>query len=240
VIDQASELGVRLSAAELGQQVRQFERSQSSSEAEFQKFLARTGETRSDIVLQAEAGGLAPKIPPKIEQDNQTVSQAQVKRYYDEHAQHFIVPEQRDLKIVRTLSNTAALRVKQEIQAGKSFAAVAKKTSIGQPIDTKEGLLLALVPRFFSEKPLNDAIFAATANILTGPVRISLGYYVFEVKAIRRAHRVPLTQVESAIRSQLSAEQRQDALSRFDEQFSKRWTARTHCKAGYVVSLCRQ
>jgi parvulin-like peptidyl-prolyl isomerase len=239
VLDEASELGLKLSSTELEQQILEFKRRQSANEAEFRQFLARTGETEADIALQARATALAPKITPRIEQENEGVSQAQVRSYYEEHPQRFAVPEERDLKIVRIPSEARALAAKAAIRSGESFAAVAKTMSVAQPIDTREALLLGLTPGFFNEKPINDAIFAAAANVLTGPVKISLGYYVFEVKAIRRAHQAPLTQVEGAIRNQLSAERRQNAVNQYDKQFSKTWAARTDCRPGYVVPLCK-
>jgi len=38
----------------------------------------------------------------------------------------------------------------------------------------------------------------------------------------------------------LSTDQRQAALNRFSEEFTKKWKARTVCRAGYVVPICGQ
>jgi foldase protein PrsA len=259
IVGEADELGVTLSPAELRQQVHLFESHQASTPQEFSEFLNRTGETAPDVILQAKVAGLTPKLPQKVERDSGPVPHAQVLNYYRDNPQRFRVPEKRDIKIVRLVSETAAQRTEREIQTGTTFATIARRlalaereiqlgrvhatqveeASYAQPIDTHAGLLLGLTPGFFSEKTINDAIFTAPLDVLRGPVRISLGYYIFEVKKIRSAHLRPFSQVQGEIAQELTARRRQQALRIYRDQFRSRWIARTDCRAGYVVASCR-
>lgn len=255
---EASALGVTLRPADLHRQVREFESRQAATPQEFRQFLARTGETMADVVLQAKVAGLTAELPRQVEQDGGRVSRAAVVAYYRANPRLFSVPQQRDLKILRLRTEAAAERAKREIQGGTSFAAIAAKlaatqrkmqlgelrhseveeASLAQPIDTREGLLVGLVPGFFSEKKINDAIFAARRDVLSGPLTIKLGYYVFEVKRIRPAHLQPLADMQRSIAAKLSAEDRQRALKAFNDGFRARWTARTDCGKDYTIDLC--
>jgi hypothetical protein len=163
-----------------------------------------------------------------------------VTRYYETHKRLYFVPQRRDLGIVRTSTDAAALAVKRELASGKSFASVVKRTPLMQPIDSKDGLVLELEPGFYHQRPLNQAIFAARPGVLSGPVKIALGYYVFEVKRIRPARQRPLAEVVTSIEKQLPEQLRQRALVAFIRRWRAKWTARTDCSPGYVVLKCRQ
>jgi hypothetical protein len=238
-IVQARELGLALTPRELAAQVRQFKARQAGSAAEFDEFLSRTGETSADLVLQATVAGLSSRLPGVVEQRYGVPSDSEVARYYAAHLARFFVPERRDIRIVHTPTASSAGQAKREIERGKSFAALAKQQSVAQPIDTHNGLLIGLVPNFFSEKPINNAIFAAYLGVLTGPVRISLGYYVFEVVHIHRSYRRPLAEVRDSIRVHLGPSRRLQAWHEFERRMRKLWTARTKCNKGYVVANCR-
>jgi hypothetical protein len=45
--------------------------------------------------------------------------------------------------------------------------------------------------------------------------------------------------VESTIKKTLGAERQQKKLAAFVKEFKKRWTAKTVCKAEYMVELCK-
>jgi foldase protein PrsA len=64
------------------------------------------------------------------------------------------------------------------------------------------------------------------------------GYYIFEVKSVTPPTRQTLGEARSAIRRQLTAAEQQTALSRFVNEFKRKWIAKTECRAGYVVSDC--
>ena len=90
------------------------------------------------------------------------------------------------------------------------------------------------------EQPLSSEVFHARLKTLGGPVKISLGYYVFEV--IRRvpARQSTLAEVKPEIATQLHRLLRDRMLSRFVAAFRRKWTSRTNCLHGYVVKYCRQ
>ena len=138
-----------------------------------------------------------------------------------------------------TKTEAAAKSAKKEVESGKSFASVAKKVSI-DPTSKAKGGLLPEVIKGEEEKALDTAIFSTAKNILSGPVKTPFGFYVFEVKSIAVGHQQTLKQVQASIKQQLTATQQQSALTEFVKSFKKKWTAKTDCRAGYIVTDCKQ
>jgi foldase protein PrsA len=239
VIGEASDLGVHVSDSEVKKRFEQIKTQQFPKAAEFEKFLASSGQTASDLLLRVKLNLLSSKIQQKIIKTKGTVSQAQVAKYYQENPQRFGTPEKRSIKIILTKTEAEAAKAKREIESGKSFASVAKSTSIDPTTKTKGGVLVGVV-RGQEEKSLDAAIFSAQTHVLSGPVKTAFGYYIFEVTSVTPGSQQPLSQVQASIKQTLTATQQQAALTAFVKQFKTKWTARTDCRTGYVVRDCKQ
>lgn len=255
VIGGAAEEGLEVPDEQVRQRLEHLKAVQFGSEAKFQKFLSQTGENIQDLLFNAKAELASDRIHQRINASAGTVTPP---RYYAEHKRQFEVAEQRDLGIVRTKSAATAKRVKTELQSGTSFASVAKRLAREQPVYTanSKGLLMSLEPHVFQEPTLNDAIFSAKPHVVSGPVRINLspgrhfrslrdiqnidGYYIFEVKAVRRAHERSFGQVKAAITQQLPSILEKHALVSYVKAWRRRWLLKTDCRPGYLVRKCRQ
>lgn len=239
VIGEAGSLGVKLTDQEVHKQFEKIRDSQFPKAAEFEKFLASSGQSISDLLLRVKLNMLSQKVQKKIVQSKSKVTQAQIVKYYNENKSRFGTPEKRAVEIILTKTEAAAKSAKAEVESGKSFASVAKKVSI-DPTSKANGGLLPEVIKGQEEKALDTAIFAASKNVLSGPVKTPFGYYVFEVKGITKGSQQALSQVQSSIKQQLTATQEQQALSKFVKEFKKKWTSKTDCRSGFVVADCKQ
>jgi foldase protein PrsA len=239
VLGEASNLGVKMSDKEVKKKFEQIKSQQFPKPADFEKFLASSGQTASDLLLRVKLNLISSKIQEKVAKTKANITQAQIANYYKENQQRFGVPESRSVEIILTKTEAAAKSAKQEVQSGKSFASVAKRVSI-DPTSKAQGGLLPAVAKGQEEKALDTAIFSAQANVLSGPVKTAFGYYIFEVTAIKAGSQQTLAQAQSSIKQQLTATQQQGALSKFIKEFRKKWMAKTDCRAGYVVMDCKQ
>jgi foldase protein PrsA len=167
------------------------------------------------------------------------VTQAQVAKYYSEHQSRFGVPEKRSVEIILTKTEGAAKKAKQEVESSKNFASVAKRVST-DPVSKTSGGLLPEVVKGQEEKSLDAAIFSASKNVLSGPVKTPFGYYIFEVKSVTPGSQQTLAQAQTSVKAQLVATAQQGALSKFVKDFKKKWLSKTECRAGYVVTDCKQ
>ena len=239
VLGEASSLGVKASDKEVKKRFMQIREQQFPKAAEFEKFLANSGQTVSDLLLRVKLNLLSSKIQQKIVKEKSKVTDEQISKYYNEHKQRFEVPEKRAVNIILTKGEAAAKKAKQEIESGQSFASVAKRASI-DPISKAKGGLLPEVVKGQQEQALSNAIFAAKAKVLSGPVKTPFGYYVFEVKGATPGSQQSLAQAKASVKSQLAATQQQTALSTFVKDFKKKWTGKTDCRKEYTVMDCKQ
>lgn len=239
VIGGAAEAGVSASGEELARAVHAGEAGQSASQVE--QILARTGRTRADFVFETKVALLGEGLRELVRHKTQRIPHAELVRYYDRNRSKFAAPKRRDLEIVRAGSRAEALKIKAEIAAGASFASVASRLPAEhQPVYSKHGFVRGYEPRLYQEPPLDHAIFAARPRVLSGPVGISLGYYVFRVTRAYPARQDTFAQAQAAIRTELPKLLYKRALVAFIKGWRRRWRARTDCQPGYVVQKCRQ
>jgi foldase protein PrsA len=237
VLGEAGSLGVKLSDAEVKKEFEKIRKTQFPKTAEFEKFLASSGQSVSDLLLRVKLNLLSQRIQKKIVAQKSKVTQAQIQKYYEEHKEQFGTPETRAVKIILTKTEAQAQSAKKEIESGKSFASVAKSVSLDPTTKAKGGLLT--VSKGQEEKTLDSAIFSAKTNVLSGPVKTPFGYYIYEVVKVTAGNQQPLSKEQAAIKAQLASSNQQKALSSFVKEFRKKWTAKTICRTGYVVTDCK-
>jgi foldase protein PrsA len=239
VLEEAKSLGVKVSDKEVKKQFATIVKTQFTKPGEFQKFLASSGETVSDLLLRVKLNMLSSRIQQKIAKKKGAVTNAQVEKFYNENKSRYGSPEKRNLSIILVKSEAAAKKAKQEIQGGKPFATVAKAVSV-DPTTRSSGGSLNEVVRGQEEQALDKAIFSASKGVLTGPVKTPFGYYVLQVTSITPGTQQSLSQVRASIKAQLQSTHQQEALSKFVKEFKKRWQAKTDCRKEYVVPDCKQ
>jgi foldase protein PrsA len=240
VLGEADSLGVKVSDKEVKKRFEQIRNQQFQKAAEFEKFLANSGQSVSDLLLRVKLNLLSQKIQQKIVREKSIVTKSGIEKYYRQNPTRFTVPERRDLEMIITKTEAQAQSAKREIEAGKSFASVAKKVSI-DPTSKQNGGLIAGVVKGQEGKPIDEAAFSAKVNVLEGPLKGSFGVYVFRVKAITPGSTQSLKQSEATIKAQLTATQQQSALTEFVKKFKKKWTEKTDCRPGiYTVMDCKQ
>jgi foldase protein PrsA len=236
----AEEIGIHVSDRAVRARFEESLRAEHKSIGEFAKSLAANGETEADVLEGMRVTSAQEQIRAAIERRARAVPPGEVARYYKEHLATFAVPERRDLNIIRAKTRAAAEKIKREIASGRTFASEAKASRLTQPIFSFHGAVRGLKPGDYSQSSLDEAIFHAKRNALSGPVGISLGWYVFEVKAIHRGRQKPLAEVARAIRHLLPELREQHDLVAFTTRWHARWRPRTSCSPGYVVQRCKQ
>ncbi|HEV2981781.1 MAG TPA: peptidyl-prolyl cis-trans isomerase [Solirubrobacteraceae bacterium] len=232
VLGEGESLGVKVSDSEVKKRFTQIKEQQFPKAAEFEKFLASSGQSVSDLLLRVKLNLLSSKIQQKIIKSKSNPSEAQVAKYYNEHKSRFEVPEKRAVNIILTKTAAEAAKAKAEVSSGKSFASVAKSASI-DPVSKARGGLLPEVVKGQEEQALSNAIFAAKPNVLSGPVKTPFGYYVYEVKSVTPGNVQSLAQAKASVKSQLVATNQQAALSAFVKNFKSKWMSKTECLSHY-------
>jgi foldase protein PrsA len=238
VLGEANSLGVKASDKEVKKEFEKIKKTQFPKSGDFEKFLATSGQSVSDLLLRVKLNLLSSKIQKKIIAEHNKPTHAQIQKYYNENKSRFGKAEKRAVRIILTKTEAQALAAKKEIESGKSFASVAKAVSI-EPTSKAKGGLINEVTQGQEGPALDKAIFSSKVSVLGGPVKTPFGYYVYEVLKITPGSNPPLSKVESTVKQQLTATSQQQALSNFVKEFRKKWTSKTECRVGYVVTDCK-
>jgi foldase protein PrsA len=208
------------------------------NQADFQKFLVRSGLTQADVFYQQRNQLLQQKLTEKVTKAQGKVTDAQIQAYYDKNKSKFATPERRDLRIVLTKTKAKADQARSALDSGQSWKSVTSKYSIDQASKAQAGKLSG-VAKGQQEKALDDAIFKADKGKLVGPVKTQFGYYILEVNKISAAKQQSLEQSKASIKQILTSDNQRKALDKFGKDYRKRWKEETSCRKGFTTADCK-
>ena len=238
VIGEAADQGVKVTDAAVRKQLDTERKQQFPTQAAFTKFMQQTGETTNDLLLRVKLQQLSTKIRTKVT-GAQKVTASQIASYYNAHKSTYTPHETRNVQIILVRTQAQAQAAINAIKGGTSFANEAKKVSI-DVASKSEGGYLNGVTRGEEEQALDNALFTSPVGKLGGPVKTPFGYYVYQVLKIIPGNGQTLQQATPGIRATLQAQNQQKALQTFVTSFTKKWTARTSCRSGFVVQDCKE
>ncbi len=228
LIQEAANRHLKLSDQEVARRV---EENKTSTEAELRGLGNETRPTMAELEFEARAELVSAKIRQMLIENERPVTPPQIADYYRKHKPVFLLPERRYFEIDELRSEAAAMKVKREVESGRSFA----KLALSEERSSAESVGVG-------REGIDRAIFSAKPNVLTGPVLLSdVGVHsLFEVTRIVPASYQPLTAVTSSIAEQLITARRLRTRAEFTKAWTARWIAKTDCHPGYVVQKCRQ
>ncbi len=235
---QASDLGIQASDADVQKQFQKTKKQAFPNEADYKKFLAQSGQSEQDILFRVRVDYLSNKIRAKITKGKDQVTDAQVAAYFAKNKSQYAQPEKRDINVILTKTKAQAERAKAAVQGGQSWAAAAKRYST-DPQSKNTGGQLKGVTKGQQDRALDSAAFTAQKGKIGGPVKGSFGWYIFQVTNITPGRQQTLTEVKPSIRQLLVSQGQQKALNTFVTDFQKRWQGKTDCREGYVVQSCK-
>jgi hypothetical protein len=231
LVGEASKRGVSITGFSLRKQIAHIENLEfPGGEQEIREFQVATGESPSDIELQAKAE-LASRALRRMAVATAMVTAAEVNAYYAQHKSEFLLPEQRIARFANPKSKVVAERIKRNVEAGKRSLTASAAQKVGEIFTS------ARVP------PANEyerAIDSAKPHVVAGPFKLHADYWLYEVVKIIPARQQSLAEVEGGIRSKLTAVRRRHALEAFANSIRARWTPATKCEPGYVIPKCAE
>ena len=232
----AAALHLKVSNAQVQQQLDKDKAQQTPTAASFQQLLTASGLTLQDLLYRIRVSLIYMDL---VNKHNTKVTPAEIQAYYGLHKSTFGSQEARNIRIV--LANTAAQAsaAKAALASGQSWSSVAKKYSI-DPTTKNTGGLLTGVTKGQQDAALGNAAFSAPVNKLLGPVKAQLanGYYVFEVTGIKHPTQQSLAQATAQIQQLLSSQAQTNAATAVDNHAKKSWQSKTTCRSGYAMSDC--
>jgi foldase protein PrsA len=234
---EAEDRGVSVDDADVRRSFEQLRQRSFPDAADYEKFLAASGQTEQDILTRVRYDLLSGKIREQVIGGTDEVTEARVAEYYEKNQARFAQPERRDLRAVVTKTRARAEQAATALADGGSWRVVVAEYSIDDRTRSRDGRVPA-VSRGEHPKALDDAVFDAAMGRTVGPVKTPNGYYVFEVTKVRPAAQLTLEQAKPSIEQLLSAEGQQDALDAWIDEFRRKWREKTECGDAFLTADC--
>jgi len=158
---------------------------------------------------------------PEDHKDKVSITEAQVKDYYDQHPKEFQIPETVEaghilIKVDEKATEDAAkeaekraLDIYDRIIKGEGFEALAKKYSEDSSKDT--GGYLGRFEKQQMVKPFADQAFSMKAGEISKPVKTMFGWHIIKLISKENASTLTLSQVSEKIRQALELQETQNA-----------------------------
>jgi peptidyl-prolyl cis-trans isomerase SurA len=150
-----------------------------------------------------------------------TITESEARKYYDEHKNDFVKPEQVALRAIELSAEgkneTEAAEVKKKadellkrINDGEDFAVLAKRFSEGST--AQQGGFLGVYKRGELSKSIEDKVFTMKKNQLTEVIETKQGFLILQVLERYEAGVQPYEKVSNEIMDRLYSERMEPAL----------------------------
>lgn len=139
-----------------------------------------------------------------------TVSDADVKKYYDEHAAEMVGGESVNASHILVADEETALAILARIRAGEITFEDAAKENSSCPSGREGGMLGdfgrgQMVPEF------EEACFSMEIGAISEPVKTQFGYHLIRLNGKNAAEAIPFERIKEELRRRLLAEKQEAA-----------------------------
>jgi parvulin-like peptidyl-prolyl isomerase len=228
----AKDLGVTVTDKQIEDRLTQIKKQYfGGSETKYQTQLKTQGLTdeqvHQDVRAQLTQEGIYKKVTDKI-----TVSDAELKQYYDQHPDLYSQPASRDVRHILVKTETLANSLYNQLKGGGDFAALAKKYSQDPGSKAQGGKLT--ITKGQTVAPFDKVAFSLKTNELSKPVHTQYGWHVIQaLSAVKPAKKTPFDQVKNAISQQLLQQKKSEAMSKWVSDLDKAYATKITYAAGF-------
>lgn len=148
--------------------------------------------------------------------ENIEISDEELQAYYEQRAADLASEERRASHILIEEGSEAdetMATIQQRLEAGESFADLAKEYSI-DTVSAQDGGDLGYAGRGIYDQAFEEALFALEEGEISEPVRTSFGVHLIRLEDVRQSEVPPLSDIEDQLRRELA---RDKANERFAE-----------------------
>src|SRR5713101_980716 len=191
---------------------------------DLEKAVSAQGTNWEDFKSNIRNGLLTQRVISNEVGSHITIGKDEVGKYYNEHKQQFVRPEQVALREIevstqgKTEAELPDLKKKaetalQRVKDGEDFGEIAKRFSDGST--AKQGGFLGVYKRGELSKELEDIVFKMKKNELTDVMDTKQGYLVLQVLERYEEGQQPLNKVENEIMDHLYSERMEPAMRQY-------------------------
>jgi parvulin-like peptidyl-prolyl isomerase len=229
----AEELGIEITDTELDKRLADIKKQYfDGDEKKFQDQLKQQNITLDQVKRDIRAQMIQDRLFKKVTADV-TVTDKEVRDYYDEHKDQYGEAESRKVRHILVDKKERADELYAQLQDGASFAALAKKYSKDPGSAAQGGELTvakgATVPEF------DKLAFSLKKDELAEPVKTQYGWHVIQaISDISPAKVTPFDKVEDQIKQQLLQTKKNDKMTKWVEDVKKELGDQTTYQVGFA------
>jgi foldase protein PrsA len=222
-----AEMGIKVTEDEVNSQLASLkEQYFNGDEEKYQEELEKQGLTEEQLREQIESKLLSDKIYAAVTK-KATVTDAEIKAYYDQNKAQYEQPESRQVRHILVKQEALANEIHAKLENGGDFAKLAKQYSEDTASKAEGGKFEAFKGKTVA--PFDKFVFAADTGDLSQPIKTEFGWHVIEVLGdVEPASAQPLDDVSETIKSTLLQEEQNKAL--------QDWVAQTKTKYKVVYA----
>jgi parvulin-like peptidyl-prolyl isomerase len=230
---EADKLGVTVSDKEISDRLAQIKKQYfGGKESRYKKQLAQQGLTEAQVRDDIKAQLIQEKIFKKVTA-NVKVTDAEAKKYYDEHQSQYGTPEQRDVAHILVKKKSLADQLYSQLKGGASFADLAKKYS-QDPGSKKVGGKLT-ISKGQTVGAFDTTAFKLPTGQISKPVKTQFGWHIIKALGdVKASKTTPFSKVKSSIRQQLLQQKRNDASASWSNKLKKDFDGKISYQTGYA------
>lgn len=173
------------------------------SATEYREILHNSGQDPEHWMQQLRIRLLSAKVAARITRGKSLIDGLQIEEYYLQHLEEYRRPEQLQARQMLLATEAEAIKLRNRLLAGESFARLAQRHSISPDRENGGDLGLFGLGQFPAE--FDKILFSLTPGRVSQPVKSPYGIHLFLVDKRHKARVLPLTEVEATIRHQLQS-----------------------------------
>jgi len=235
---EAAELGVSASEREVENELASIKDTQFPDDKAYRDFLEESGFTEEQVLDRVRLQVLSRKIEEEIRTGAPKPTDGEIEDFYEASVDQYTTPESREIRLIVTSDQKDTAAVEKALandDSDRAFARLARKYSVN-PSKSEGGKTTATEGSY--PDPAGSAIMEAAEGAVEGPIDVEGNDYFFRVIEVSPEEVRPLSDVRNEIQQQLAPALEQQALTSFIEDYNAKWTSRTVCAEGFVISRC--
>jgi peptidyl-prolyl cis-trans isomerase C/foldase protein PrsA len=175
----------------------------------FDEALSQSQTTRAALIRSTREQLTIEKLMQQEVFARVAVTEEQIRRYFDEHAEEFVEPEQVHAQQIVVKGLDEAKRIQQQLWAGKKFPDLARRYSLSA--DAKVGGDLGFFARGQMPAAFDEVVFHLSPGGLSEVVSTEYGFHLFKVLEKRAPRKRDLAEVRGPIEQKLLTQLRTEA-----------------------------
>ena len=230
---EADKLGVTVNDKEIADRLAKIKKDYfGNSDSRYKKQLTAQGLTETQVKDDIKAQLIQEKIFKKVT-GNVKVTDAELKKYYDEHQSQYGVPAQREVAHILVKSKSLADKLYARVKAGEDFAKLAKQYS-QDPGSKKLGGKLT-ISKGQTVGPFDQTAFLLETGHFSHPIKTDFGWHIIKALGPVKAAKVtPFSKVKATISQTLLQQKKNTAMTNWSNKLKKDFDGKISYQTGYA------